>query len=167
MASQGASFYMFWGCLLALLSCISCPMLPLSRKFKVIWVAFPSETSGVNGVEDAAEDGVKVMDSCPVRPWELGKHVKLHGFAVALHLLVFTFIFCHEKQNRARVWWHSLRSLECWRFPSHSPWQKSQPPGESNVETPAVRVIPTPNTYGGFQTITVSPVEKRLPSWQH
>lgn len=137
---------MFWGCLFALLSCTSSPMLPLSRRFKVIWVAFPSVTSGVNGVEDAAEDGVKVMDSCPVRPWELGK---TWGKSVVLQLpstSYFLHVFCHEKKNRARVWWHSLRSLECWRCPSHSPWQKSPPPGESSVETPDVRVIPTPNT---------------------
>ena len=59
-----------------------------------------------------------------------------------LHLLVVTFFFAMQRP-RARVWWHSLRSLECWRFPSHSPWQKSPPPGESNVETPEVGVNPT------------------------
>ena len=59
-------------------------MLPLSRRFKVIWVAFPSVTNGVNGVEDAAEDGVKVMDNCPGSPLVLGKHEKLRGFAVAM-----------------------------------------------------------------------------------
>lgn len=90
---------MFWGCLFALLSCTSSPMLPLSRKFKVIWVAFPSVTSGVNGVEDAAEDDVKVMDNCPVRPWELGK---TWGKSVVLQLpstSYFLHVFCHEKKK--------------------------------------------------------------------
>ena len=91
---------MFWGCLFALLSCTSSPMLPLSRRFKVIWVAFPSVTSGVNGVEDAAEDGVKVMDSCPVRPWELGK---TWGKSVVLQLpstSYFLHVFCHPKKKK-------------------------------------------------------------------
>ncbi len=150
---------MCWVCFFALLSCTSSPMLPLSRRFKVIWVAFPSVTNGVNGVEDAAEDGVKVMDNCPGSPLVLGKHEKLRGFAVAmlgfwyLSVLVFMCFFATQKPG------HGFGATHCnhWnvedvhiilRGKNLSHLGKAK---KNVVETPDVRATPPQtNTKGGI-----------------
>lgn len=160
---------MFWGCLFALLSCTSSPMLPLSRRFKVIWVAFPSVTSGVNGVEDAAEDGVKVMDSCPVRPWELGK---TWGKSVVLQLpstSYFLHVFCHEKKNQGTGLVALIAITGMLKMSiSFSVAKISATWGKQRWNSRcASHPHPKHPLKGGFQSITVSQGEKRLPSWEH